>query len=68
MPKIKSKRAAIKRFRTTKTGKVKVMSSGKSHLLRNKTQKQKRRLRKIKYAHPTMMSRMNRLMPNGAAK
>jgi len=46
VPKMKSNRAAKKRFRLTGTGKVKRNKAYKSHMLSCKTTKRKRGLRK----------------------
>lgn len=46
MPKMKSKSSVKKRFKKTGTGKIKRGSAFTSHLFSNKTQKQKRNLRK----------------------
>ncbi|MFS8612983.1 MAG: 50S ribosomal protein L35 [Planifilum fulgidum] len=46
MPKMKTRRAAAKRFDKTGTGKIKRYRAFKSHLLEGKTSKRKRRLRK----------------------
>jgi large subunit ribosomal protein L35 len=45
MPKMKSNRAAKKRFKTTATGKIKREKAYKSHILTKKTPKRKRNLR-----------------------
>jgi large subunit ribosomal protein L35 len=45
MPKMKSKRAACKRFKVTGSGKVLRFRANKSHILTKKHQKRKRRLR-----------------------
>lgn len=45
MPKIKTNRAAAKRFKTTGTGKVKRACAFTSHILTNKSTKRKRNLR-----------------------
>jgi large subunit ribosomal protein L35 len=45
MPKLKSNRAARKRFRVTGTGKFKRNHANKSHILTKKTTKRKRNLR-----------------------
>ena len=42
MPKVKTKRAAAKRFKVTGTGKLKRMKAYKSHILTKKTTKRKR--------------------------
>ena len=46
MPKIKTNRAAAKRFRKTATGKFVFYKSCGSHILTKKTRKRKRSLRK----------------------
>ena len=46
MPKIKTNRAAAKRFKTTATGKLKRNKAYKSHILTKKSTKRKRNLRK----------------------
>jgi len=51
MPKMKSSRGAMKRFKVTASGKVKRSRAGKSHLLSSKSKKRKRRLR-----HTTLVS------------
>ena len=45
MPKVKTKRAAAKRFKKTGTGELKRMKAYKSHILTKKTTKRKRNLR-----------------------
>jgi large subunit ribosomal protein L35 len=46
MPKLKTNRAAAKRFKKTGTGELKRMKAYKSHILTKKTSKRKRNLRK----------------------
>jgi len=46
MPKLKSKSALKKRFKLTKSGKVKRAKASKGHILTKKTRKRKRNLRK----------------------
>lgn len=46
MPKMKSNRAAVKRFRLSSSGKVRRSSSHLSHILTKKSTKRKRQLRK----------------------
>ena len=43
MPKLKTKRAAAKRFKTTGTGKLKRNKAYKSHILTKKTAKRKKK-------------------------
>lgn len=45
MPKMKTNRAAAKRFSFTGTGKIKINKSRRRHILTKKTTKMKRRLR-----------------------
>ncbi|MFQ5751516.1 MAG: 50S ribosomal protein L35 [bacterium] len=51
MPKLKSKRGAMKRFKLTGSGKIKRHKAYKSHILTKKTRKRKRDLR-----HATLIS------------
>jgi large subunit ribosomal protein L35 len=46
MPKIKTNRAAAKRFKITKKGKVKCKRAYMRHIMTSKTRKAKRQLRK----------------------
>jgi len=46
MPKMKTNRAAMKRFKKTGTGKIRRRRAYKSHLLTGKSPKRKRSLRK----------------------
>ena len=46
MPKVKTSRAAAKRFKKTGTGQLKRMKAYKSHILTKKSTKRKRNLRK----------------------
>lgn len=45
MPKMKSNRGAMKRFKLTGSGKIKRFKAGKSHILTKKNRKRKRNLR-----------------------
>ncbi len=45
MPKMKSNRGAMKRFKVTGTGKIKRYKACKSHILTKKNRKRKRNLR-----------------------
>ncbi|MEN3046620.1 MAG: 50S ribosomal protein L35 [Candidatus Hydrothermales bacterium] len=62
MPKLKSKKAAKKRFRLTKKGKVKHFHSFHSHLAGSKNAKRKRRLRKADYLEGEDAKRIKRLI------
>ena len=63
MPKLKTKRAAAKRFSVTGTGKLKRMKAYKSHILTKKTTKRKRNLRKATIADPTNAKVMKKVLP-----
>lgn len=62
MPKLKTKRAAAKRFKITKTGKILRAKTGHSHLLSKKEMKRKRRLRKIDQVHESMVRKVKRVL------
>ncbi len=63
MPKIKTHRAAAKRFSLTKSGKVKRSRAFKSHILNKKDTKRKRRLRKGTYASVPNAKVIKKLIP-----
>jgi large subunit ribosomal protein L35 len=65
MPKIKTNRAAAKRFKRTGTGKYAYNKSHHSHILTTKSPKRKRRLRKGRIVDGTNMKAVRRLLPNG---
>lgn len=61
--KLKTKRAAAKRFKVTGTGKLKRMRANKSHILNKKTTKRKRRLRKGVMTDKTNTPNMKKILP-----
>lgn len=63
MPKIKTNRAAAKRFRVTGSGKVKRHKGFKSHLLSSKGKKRKRHLRKAALVSAVENKNVRRLVP-----
>jgi large subunit ribosomal protein L35 len=63
MPKMKTNRAAAKRFKITGTGKFKRSKAFGSHILTSKTTKRKRRLRKSVVASPANSKALRKLMP-----
>ena len=63
MPKVKTKRAAAKRFKVTGTGKLKRMKAYKSHILTKKTTKRKRNLRKDIVTDSTNAKVMKKILP-----
>ena len=63
MPKLKTKRAAAKRFTKTGTGKLKRNKAYKSHILTKKTTKRKRNLRKATIMDKTNSKVMKKIRP-----
>lgn len=63
MPKMKTKRAAAKRFKRTGTGKVKRHHNYKDHILTKKSPKRKRKLRKAGLIAKADLGRIARAMP-----
>lgn len=63
MPKIKTHSGAKKRFKLTKTGKVKRAHAYKSHILNKKTTKRKRNLRKVVVADVTNTAAIKKMVP-----
>ncbi|MDD3223010.1 MAG: 50S ribosomal protein L35 [Clostridia bacterium] len=63
MPKIKTSRAAAKRFKKTGTGKLKRMKAFKSHILTKKSTKTKRNLRKATMTDSTNAKVMKKILP-----
>jgi large subunit ribosomal protein L35 len=63
MPKLKTKKAAAKRFKKTGTGELKRMKAFKSHILTKKTAKRKRNLRKATLTDSTNLKTMKKIMP-----
>ena len=63
MPKLKTSRAAAKRFKKTGTGKLKRMKAYKSHILTKKSTKRKRNLRKATITDATNAMVMKRILP-----
>ena len=60
MPKIKTNRAAAKRFKATGTGKLKRNKAYKSHILTKKSTKRKRNLRQATITDATNVKNMKR--------
>lgn len=63
MPKIKTNRAAAKRFKRTGTGKFVYSKSHASHILTKKTRKRKRALRLKQVIDATNMKQIRRMLP-----
>jgi large subunit ribosomal protein L35 len=65
MPKIKTNRAAAKRFKRTGSGKYVFSKSHANHILTKKTTKRKRGLRQSQIVNKTNMKALKLLLPNG---
>ncbi len=63
MPKVKTKKAAAKRFKKTGSGELKRMKAYKSHILTKKSAKRKRNLRKATLADATNVKTMKKILP-----
>ncbi len=64
MPKIKTNRAAAKRFKKTGTGKFVFSKSNASHILTKKTTKRKRSLRQGQIIDKSNNKEVRLLLPN----
>lgn len=65
MPKIKTCRAAAKRFKKTGSGKFKFRKSHASHILTKKSTKRKRGFRLDQMVDKSDLKEVKRLLPNG---
>ncbi len=63
MPKLKTNKAASKRFKMTGTGKLKRMKAYKSHILTKKSTKRKRNLRQSTVTDATNVKAMKKILP-----
>ena len=63
MPKLKTKRAAAKRFKKTGSGGLMRNKAYKSHILTKKTTKRKRNLRKAIMTDATNEKTMKKILP-----
>lgn len=63
MPKLKTNRAANKRFKVTGTGKIKRTQAGKQHILGKKSPKRIRTLRKSALVDDTNLKPMRKMIP-----
>lgn len=63
MPKLKTKRAAAKRFKVTGTGKLKRSKAYKRHILTKKSAKTKRNLRKATIVDAANVKTMKKVLP-----
>ncbi len=63
MPKLKTRRAAAKRFRSTGRGKIARRKAFKSHLLEHKSPDKKRHIGKMTLVHETDDARVRGMVP-----
>ncbi|MBP5608585.1 MAG: 50S ribosomal protein L35 [Lachnospiraceae bacterium] len=63
MPKMKTSRAAAKRFKVSGTGKLIRNKAYKSHILTKKSTKRKRNLRQDIVTDPTNAKNMKKILP-----
>lgn len=63
MPKIRTNRAAAKRFSLTASGKIKRGTAFRSHILTKKTTKRKRALRQLGYVSDSQAALIKKLIP-----
>ncbi len=65
MPKLKTRKGVAKRFKITKSGRIKKRSANRGHLLSKRSTKRKRRLRKSGYLSRAEEKKIRRLLPYG---
>ncbi len=63
MPKMKTKRAAAKRFKPRAGGSIKRAQATKRHILTKRTTKNKRQLRGMVNVHESDMKSVKRMLP-----
>lgn len=63
MPKMKTKRAAAKRFRTSGSGKIMRRKANKGHILTKKSSRRKRRLSGAAAVSPSDVKIVARMLP-----
>jgi large subunit ribosomal protein L35 len=63
MPKMKTNRAAAKRFKVTGTGKFVRARANKSHILTKKNAQRKRRLRQTTVVDPINVRALRKMLP-----
>jgi len=65
MPKLKTKKSALKRFKFTKKGKIKRSKGFRGHIRVKKSAKRKRFLRGAALVHATNVKRIKAQLPYG---
>jgi large subunit ribosomal protein L35 len=63
MPKLKTKKAAKKRYKVTANGKIKISKRGRRHLLTKKSASRKRNLAKAGILKKSETKRARKLLP-----
>ena len=63
MPKMRTRRAAAKRFSATANGKIKRGRKGGRHILEKKSQERKKKAHKIDYVHPADVNNVRNMLP-----
>ena len=63
MPKMKTKRAAAKRFSLTATGKIKIKKANLKHILEKRSSNLKREKGKTGYVHQSDVKQVMRMLP-----
>lgn len=63
MPKLKTRKAAAKRFKATGSGKIVRRKAFKSHLLQHKSATRKRRLSEVALVHETNEENVRLMLP-----
>lgn len=63
MPKIRTHKGAAKRFKRTRTGKIRRRRAYGGHFFIRKSSRQKRSLRRPAYVHPSDKPRIDKLLP-----
>jgi large subunit ribosomal protein L35 len=62
MPKMKSRRSAVKSFKVTATGKIKRRKAFRRHILTSKSRKRKRHLRRPTFVSKTEVKKIRRAL------
>ena len=63
MPKIKTRKSLMKRIRFTSTGRIKIRSAFRGHILTKKNNSRKRRLCSRHYMNATDQIRLKKILP-----
>lgn len=65
MPKLKTKKGVRKRFRLTKSGRIKMAKANRRHILTKKSRKRKRGLSKPAMVSHAFEKKIKKLLPYG---